>query len=271
MDTLSLKEIQNGTFDILVKFKKICEAYSLSYFLTYGTLLGAVRHQGFIPWDDDVDVFMPRNDYQTLIGLYKERDLSFDGLVLFHYSIQKKFPYPIARLSDTKFSLNYDNVNDYGLGLFIDIYPLDGVPRGFVRRKLSNEIRLANMAGFNKFIPSKSKIKNVLKFPTYLFSKTIKLNKLLSKMDKLSQRKPYLKSEFVSCVVWEDPNAYPREWFCGQRFGLFNGVPFPIPSHFDDFLRMIYGDYMKLPPIQDRVGHHFYTAVPRADADLRNK
>jgi lipopolysaccharide cholinephosphotransferase len=270
MNNLSLKEIQAGEFDILAKFKEICEAHSFLYFLTYGTLLGAVRHHGFIPWDDDIDVFMPRDDYQAFITLYKKQQSAFGGLVLFHYSIQKNYPYPIARLSDTRFSINYENVKDYGLGLFLDIYPLDGAQYGFSKKRLSNENRLAEMAGFNKFIPSKSKIKNILKFPVYLFSKAINLNRLLAKIDKLSQKNPYSRSEFVGCP-WDDLNAYPREWFCGNRSESFEGVLFSVPSNFDAFLRMVYGDYMKLPPVEDRVGHHFYTAVPRAGNEKLSK
>ena len=123
---LTIQEIQRGSVQILKVIDHICRKEKLKYYLIYGTLLGAVRHKGFIPWDDDVDIMMPRPDYEVLIKYFEEHKEELKPLEMFDYRSNKQYPYMIARLSDSRYILDVHNEKDYGLGLFVDIYPLDG-------------------------------------------------------------------------------------------------------------------------------------------------
>ena len=126
MKALTAREVQLGELEVLKKLDEICSQLNLRYFLTYGTLLGAVRHQGFIPWDDDVDVMMPRPDYEKLIEYLQFNEKELSPFKLMHYRTNKEYIYPISRFVDTRYWIDYEGTTDYGLGLFVDIYPLDG-------------------------------------------------------------------------------------------------------------------------------------------------
>ena len=126
MKELTLREIQLGELGVLKKLKEICEDQGLRYFLFFGTLLGAIRHKGFIPWDDDVDVGMPREDYEKLLGYFRENSDALLPFRLMHFSTNENYIYPIARICDTRYQVDYSETKEYGLGLFIDIYPFDG-------------------------------------------------------------------------------------------------------------------------------------------------
>lgn len=95
-----------------------------------------MRHKGFIPWDDDVDIMMPRDDYQKLISYFKDNSEKLKPLELFSYYNNEKYPHMISRISDSRYILDVDNEADYGIGLFVDIYPMDGVGNSEVFRTI---------------------------------------------------------------------------------------------------------------------------------------
>ena len=141
---LTLREIQLGELKILKKIKEICSLINIDYFLFCGTLLGAVRHHGIIPWDDDIDVGMMRKDYEIFVSYCKEHDKELLPFKLFHYTTNKKYIYPIARLVDTRYVVDYKDFKDYGLGLFVDLYPFDGCgnsieERDYIFKKVRGE------------------------------------------------------------------------------------------------------------------------------------
>ena len=123
---LTIKEIQAGSLEVLKKFIDICDGQDLQYFIAYGSLIGVVRHKGFIPWDDDLDVWMPRRDYELFINYCINNSNSIKPFQLMHYRTNPNYVYAIARLSDSRYETDYNNIKEYGLGLFIDIYPLEG-------------------------------------------------------------------------------------------------------------------------------------------------
>jgi len=124
---LSLREIQLISLEICKKVDMICNENNFRYYLYGGSLLGAVRHKGFIPWDDDIDIVMPRPDYEKFLAYMQENQEKIKPLKLYSFENNAKYPYMISRVSDERYILDVENEDDYGIGIFIDVYPWDGV------------------------------------------------------------------------------------------------------------------------------------------------
>lgn len=260
---LTLREIQLNSLKILKKIKEICEKENITYFLGYGTLLGAIRHQGFIPWDDDIDIMMPREDYEKFIEycIINEKELEYFSLK--HYLTSKEYIYPIARFCDTRYEIQYENTKDYGLGLFVDIYPLDGIDLNDKRfiQQLQWRQKLIDLCGTTKYIFPKLKIKNLIKYPLFLISRLLKINKLLQELDKFSKKYNYKNMKNIECTVWTSKyHRISKEAFEKMKICKFEDDYFNIPEGYDEILREYYGNYMELPSVENQIGHHFYKA-----------
>lgn len=127
MKELSVEETQKVSLEILKTVAHICKTIGVRYCLIYGTLIGAVRHHGFIPWDDDLDIMMPRPDYERFLSYFKKHQSEYKHLELFNHDENANYPYMITRISDSRYQINMDNEKPYGMGVFIDIYPYDGL------------------------------------------------------------------------------------------------------------------------------------------------
>lgn len=265
MQELTLEEIQQESFKVLLKFKELCEANDWKYWLSYGTLIGAVRHNGFIPWDDDIDVWMPRSDYEKFIQYCIDNESELMPFTLKHYRTCKEYIYPIARLVDTRYKIDYADMKDYGLGLFIDIYPLDNIDlsdQSFIK-KINSIIRKISVLGPTVYKPAHNPIKNILKHAYYTVNKNKSLYKLLKKIDITAQKYNDKQCEHVACLVWETRDFMEKRFFEHSVKMMFNGVELDVPAEYDALLTYVYGDYMKLPPEEQRVAHHFYSAYKK--------
>lgn len=269
MRELTLQEIQQGSYQVLLKFKEICDELQLNYFLAYGTLIGAIRHKGFIPWDDDIDVWMPRSDYEKFIQYCIDHEEDTKPSVLKHYKTCKEYIYPIARLVDTRYKIDYADAKEYGLGLFIDIYPLDGVKVGSKKQTKMRKRYMSKilMLGANHYIKSKSGFKNFLKSIYYAIYKKTDLNHIIAKADKALQQYSYEKYDSVACTVWETKECFDKSDFASAIDVEFNGDLFKAPCGYDRLLTKGYGDYMQLPPESERIAHHFYKAYSLDDTN----
>lgn len=260
---LTLQEIQQESFKVLLKIKQIFDENNWKYYLAYGTLIGAVRHKGFIPWDDDIDIWVPRPDYEKFINYCIENKEKLYPFELHHYRTNDKYIYPIARFSDSRYKIDYDNTKDYGLGLFVDIYPLDGSNKNdkLLKKRIDLVKRLICLCGSKQMIKGNNKIKNIIKIPFYQIIKRLKIAKLLEKDDKLAQKYHFDNYDYVDCICWANTLAYVNKEeldLNSNTFLKFNGYDFRVPSKYDKILRKTYGDYMILPPEKDRIGHHYY-------------
>lgn len=265
MKQIELEEIKRIELDILRHIKRVCEENNLRYFLAGGTLLGAVRHKGFIPWDDDIDISMPRPDYENLITLMEDNDkymLLKPGDIGYYYNFAKVID------NDTLLVEN-GCAPIANMGVYIDIFPLDGMPEEGV----AIDRHFAALKEVRTRINSFSFIKTKLRKNLYMYFKIINTYRRNNKKkDLISLQKLYtstaLRYEYDdSKYVYATGGAYDKkDIFLKNLFSdgvdvEFEGEFFKAPTEWDVYLRQLYGDYMQLPPIVKRISNHNYTAV----------
>ncbi|WP_180946801.1 LicD family protein [Pediococcus pentosaceus] len=264
----SLEQLQDADLQIAVKIKDICDEHALKYFLIGGSLLGAVRHKGFIPWDDDMDIALPREDYEKLLSLLSEelpKNYFFEN-----FKTNKEYRYYITRVSDTNWSVKEVNdVDKKEKYASIDIFPIDGTPNNILLRKIFYGrilmyralISMYYSSGINK-LKKRSLIEKILIFISKKinFKKIVNPNKLLWKIDKLLKRQSYNNSHNVGTIMgaYRTKEIVDKNMF-GEAIGLkFNGIKFNCPELYDQYLTHMYGDYMKLPDdFEKRVNRHY--------------
>lgn len=270
---LLMKDIQAISLDILKKVSDICEEQHLTYFLAYGTLIGAVRHQNYVPWDDDVDIMMPRPDYEKLLDYFRENAVSLMPLQMMNDDTVSGYPYMISRVSDSRYVLDVTNEKSYGIGVFIDIYPLDGlgndkgvalklINRG---KNLSSLIFLSTRKYFHKG-NTKTWVKMLLKFPAFVYAKLCGKKFFSKKSLRLATMNKYEDSRYVGCVIWptyRERDIYDKVLFEETIMVNFGKYQFRAPKRYDEILTQIYNNYMQLPPEKDRVAHHLYSAYKK--------
>lgn len=265
---LTLQETQSVSLEILKTIADICEEESLRYTLIYGTLIGAIRHKGYIPWDDDVDIMMPRPDYDKLLIYLKEHITEYPNLRVFNPDECKEYPYMITRISDQRYIIKMENEKPFGMGIFIDIYPYDGLGNtrnealvyGMKGDRLSSLCYQATRDHF-AFENTTSLLRKLIKYPIYLFSKICGKDFFQNKLQSLEGIKDYNTSKYVGCVVWlsgGEKDIFLREWFDETIMVPFEKYQFRVPKYYDEVLKHGYGDYMRLPPEDQRIGHHFF-------------
>lgn len=267
---LSIQEVQTISLEILQTIAEICEKEHLRYSLIYGTLIGAIRHQGFIPWDDDVDIMMPRPDYERLLEYLEEHSSEYVNLRVFNPNTCTEYPYMITRISDERYVIKMENEKAYGMGVFIDIYPYDGLGNtkeealkyGLKGDRLSSLCYQSTREHF-AMETTVSILRKFIKFPVYILARICGKNFFQNRLQKLAGKKDYDASKYVGCVVWLSggyKDIFQKNWFDKTKKVSFEQYEFRVPEEYDAVLRHIYGDYMQLPPEKDRVGHHYYKA-----------
>ena len=260
----SLRSVQLKELDLLKYFQRVCRENNITYYALGGTLLGAIRHQGFIPWDDDIDVMMPRPDYERL---YHPEDLDMTGFpeyMEFKTYRDGTLNYPFIKLVDTRTFVDfpyYDNETNVNQ-IWMDIFPIDGnsADKKENRRIYEKSLRLRKLIFIKlaKKGEGKTLLKKVLK-PVVIgaLKVAMPMPRLLAKIDSLSMAIPYDSTPYVGCIMW---GYGPRERMSRKKFMIPVKVPFEgrmmnAPSNYDHYLRGLYNDYMQLPPEEKRVMH----------------
>ena len=255
-----LKRLQENELEILSYFDEFCKKNNLEYYIAYGTLIGAVRHKGFIPWDDDVDVFMKGEDFLKVQEIFNNKNTDKR---YFLQSLESEKNYYLLwnkiRLNNTIFVEKGWEENQINNGFFIDIFPLMDYPVGKLKQKLTSiKIKVTKLLINNN-------IKYNLKYDTYGF-----FGKILSKIFKLIPQKIRNKivirnmkklceyrsnSEYYYSIEEDLKVKFKKDFFEEKILLPINEKMFYAPKKYDECLKISYGDYMKLPPEEERAGH----------------
>lgn len=273
-DNLSLtRKLQLKELEILKVFQEVCKRHNLRYFAIGGTCLGAVRHKGFIPWDDDIDVAMPYEDYTKFLEIAKSELPPTYGILDFTAKHWTGDCY--CKLHDTRTTLIEDDKRSFPdryCGVFIDIFPLHGSsPNKFVQQLLSysyylftsinNKIRFP----FSYYTSLKSRLSWVLSYPLRL----LPYDCLSIKHQNLMRRYPFGCSDKI-IFPWRRPQPSREGWYTNifpyEDFKSAFAMPFEdtiifVPAGYDEYLRMEFGSYMQLPPEEKRVSYHSHNAI----------
>ena len=268
---LTPEQIKEVSLKLLIQFDRLCRDNGIRYSLGMGTLLGAVRHGGFIPWDDDVDVIMTRPEYQKLLRI--DKALLPRDCALFSIERERLFTAPLAKLIDTTTVLyQTDHVERIPLGIYIDIFVYDALPAD--RRQWDKTFRRGDTlqrlwtASEMKPVPGE---KNPVKIGYKHLAARLDLARFFAgKLSRYAQRVPFENGAHVANLYY---STFPRNKFTFPRAATeqfrdicFEGHWFTAFEDTDLFLRAWYGDYMKLPPREQRKGHHKYSAYCRGES-----
>lgn len=254
-----LQELKETELDIFKFFIGTCEKLSLKYYLLGGTLLGAVRHKGFIPWDDDIDVGMPRKDYGIFVS--EAQKYAPENYFIQTFETDPEYPANFAKIrkSDTTFiesSLGKCKINH---GVYIDVFPLDYYPdeniRSFEIKKLLLGLRITD-AFASKGMKAKTKIVRMISRIIYP-----SIKKAVEKREKLFKSVISGRKIANHCGAWGKKEIVPAEWYGEGAKLMFEGMEVSAPKEYDKWLTQVYGDYMQLPPPEKQKGHHFVDAI----------
>ncbi len=284
VERTKLREAQLYELELLKKIKNICESEGIKYFLLGGTALGAVRHKGFIPWDDDIDVGLMRADYEKfIITAPKYLD---PGEEILHYSIDRKYHDYSAKLVNTKVSFATKRDNDIvRQNIWVDIFPIDGSPKNTLIRRIHycwayfvRMLLALNHINSIHYKENRSAVRIIIiKFARVVpVGKLIDPNKVKRYLDKILQRYSTDQSVIVANYIgaYHEREFIPREYFGNGVEMLFENEYFTLPAKTDEYLTHIYGDYMKLPSKDKQVPtHHVIDAVqdPMVKAEVAKK
>lgn len=263
---LSLLEIQKREAKILKYLHEICVENNITYYLFYGTLLGAVRHKGFIPWDDDLDVIVPRDDYEKLLTILHKRD----KYTLLTNDYFDDYRYPFAKLVDPETKLvEYGVLECQELGVWVDIFPLDAIPNNSKLQKIHIKT-VKKIINMNRYISADEKaldceINTTVKKIKHIIAKQFKNRTVINLANKIAKFYNPEKAKFKADLIWgSDSNAiFPNEWFGTPKQIQFEDGFYYVPCDYGSLLKKIYGNYMELPPVEMRQSNHLYSCYLR--------
>ncbi|MBC2890320.1 LicD family protein [Gordonibacter massiliensis (ex Traore et al. 2017)] len=259
-DSETLRRLQLIELDILKRFDAMCKKHGLQYFALYGTVLGAIRHQGFIPWDDDIDIGMPRKDYERLAELVP---LEFgSGYSLLNGQINPRYPFMTSRImkKGTEFRMLSMKNLPCELGIFLDIFCFDNIPND-----VSEQKRMARKC----WIVEKMCILRNTPFPNLpyrgfkrvaaytacgagsIVMRALPRKKLHEWMQSSAQRYNRQETDYIGCPFGLDPfeSIYPKSMLFPLRTAQFEDMEIPLPNDAHAMMRQVYGDtYMTPPP-----------------------
>ena len=258
-----LKHIE---LDIFKNYIYICEKYKLRYYILGGTALGAVRHKGFIPWDDDIDVGMPRYDYEKFLEVAPKELPEY--LFLQTNITDKNYPLNFAKIRNSNTSFIETRTQNIKMnhGIYIDVFPLDGYPSFKAIAKMRQTLDIVISKSIKNIFFYEKHIKKTLAghindIISHVFFKDYR--KAVKLRDKLLKKYDYEKCDIVAnyCGAWGLKEVMPKSYFGNGTIGEFEGLKVMLPYDYDKYLTSLYGDYMTPPPPEKRISHHYCTVI----------
>lgn len=263
METNLNKKVQECEIEILQQIDNICRKYDLEYFGIGGTALGAVRHEGFIPWDDDIDIGMPRKDYEKLLSVV-QKELPKE------YHVQNYFTEPNTPFYFTKIRKNNTLFVEYYLkdydmhqGIFVDIFPFDNVPqkqwvqnvhfricRTLYQLFLSKSLKTVCSSRFEQKENRKSRIRKIMHYALFFVPKSW----LFYSLDFCVRFFNRWETTEISHIVRRRLRVFLKDLY-PIKYLKFDNIEMPVPNDYDAYLKAQFGDYSTLPPEEKRYGH----------------
>lgn len=257
---LTIEEIKAYSLNILKDIKRVCTELNLRYFLDSGTLLGAIRHNGFIPWDDDIDIVMPRPDYEIFCKSYNK--ISNNNYYVSSLYTSRNYPFSFAKVYDRRTKKIERGVYLFDQGLSVDIFPLDGYPSditGHYKKLVNNFNKYAAAVAhaFSKY----EKFSRVLHNLNTLCCRLYLAHKRAIDVQKFAKSIDYEKADYVGCnsiMYYHQENCRAIKKMCYEpMLKQFEDDMFVVPVGYKDILSMNYGaDYMIPPPAELRKSTH---------------
>lgn len=256
----TLKEVKKAELNILITVDDFCKKNNIKYSLAYGTLLGAVRHKGFIPWDDDIDIWMTRENYNKFIRVWKQNPVQ--GYILQNTDLEEDFSQNFTKIrkDNTAFIQNEEEkTTNYHKGIFIDIFPLDRVAKTPSKIAVQKLYAMLTMLFYRKYAPPTEK--GLKKYISEFFLKIVPKSKYENARKYFENKYLFLSGDvdcsWLSNSTYRDLSIYyDSDMMDDYTFLQFEGRNFMSVSKWDHALKMQYGDYMQLPPKEDRVWKH---------------
>ncbi|MCR5207728.1 MAG: LicD family protein [Eubacterium sp.] len=259
-----IKEIQKLELDILLSLIKYFEENSIQYFSYAGTTIGSVRHKGFIPWDDDVDLLIPRADYERLLEISDGKLI--DGYIEIKKPGDRDYIYPYSKACNVNTVIYEKNVTDkkYATGIFVDLFPFDNLSNSALKNKLlfiriaflrsmletaSDQVNLSKKGSVRYIL---KQIARTLQKPA---AKLIGVERLAKKLNSYGKKQLKIKSDYIGDIYFYD--TYSKKYFETASKGDFEGYEINNPVGWHEYLTQAYGDYMTPPPEDKRGGHAF--------------
>lgn len=263
---VKIRNLQLVILDIFKEIIKVCNDYDIEYFIIGGTTLGAIRHKGFIPWDDDLDIGMTRENYNKFLKIAKDKLPETLFLQTFDSDPNTPFYFAKVRKNGTSFIENYCKRLDIHHGIYVDIFPYDNVPDDKkLRNKQLKKVKFWSNLFIAKSLKGSSVPQNSVKGKMKIFTrltfhyllKPVSKVYLYKKLDEASQEYNHIKSEMQSFV------KYPYLMIPSADLNNLEKIEFEeiqvsCPGNPREYMKHQFGDFMKLPPEEKRVGHRPY-------------
>lgn len=266
MNQTELRKLQLTELDILKEIHRVCQRNKIKYWLTGGTLIGAIRHKGFIPWDDDVDIAMMRDDYNRFSKI-APKELK-QGFHLQNWEYEPNFGPPYTKIRKNNTLLIEAGSQDANIhhGIFVDIFVYDKFPVNrldFIKVKFSMQILLRMLIVKSGLTPWQG-VNRISPYwwlfflPFRVMAKFVDFNYMKKEYRKCVQsaNKTDSKLIFNSCETNDEKHPIPEAYVEQVILHQFEDAEFYIPAEYDKLLKNFYGDYMQLPPPEQREGHH---------------
>ena len=283
MKEINLEELKNIELNMLIDFAKFCDDNNFTYYLSGGTLLGAIRHRGFIPWDDDIDIMMPREDYNKAIKTYKNDIYKIDSIRENPNSYNR-----YARINNIKTKLESNLRQHLKESVFIDIFPIDGlagskfkqdvifgIQQILIAFHLSTILKYTISSRYEDreagFFAWRKYLRTFIKFVMVATIGRTNPGIWASILNKIASRYSFYNRDYVAILV-SGPHftkeRMPKNIYKNKVKVEFEGYKFWAPDGYDYYLKSLYGNYMELPPIDKRISHHDFKAYWKEEKDI---